>query len=296
MARWYAHYQNTTDSNLELITSSNCYQRNGMNATNAGTARTSMINTRATLSASFYGSINVGNRNGETGIVVPSDGYTNNGTTFSGTNLYTNTAAVWPSDPRVRPTSQIVIANSNAVSPADNFSAPTSEYNAARTAVQDYFAAINTGGSPYDRLGINPWRTLASIWHDHALTYMAWDDFTPGVLQSVSSSKISGTGEPIEIRFAWGSYQYANDKNPDTRLRLELAFTEDGNPSNTYVLDTGYTIVPPLTNLWYDWQPNGTNPITPSGTYIFTCRAWLRDPVITTHTVSTNLHTNSFSV
>jgi hypothetical protein len=286
MARFYAHRNNTTVSGLEVINAANCYERNAVNTTNAGTARTAMINARATLSASFYSSIDVGNRDGTQGIVVPADAYTNNGTTISGTNLYTNTGAIWPSDPRVRPTAQIVIANSNAVSPADNFSAPTSEYDTARQAVQDYFTAI-TGGSPYARLGLNPFRTLASIWHDHNLDYFAWDDFTPGQLQSFDAALISGVAEPENFRFT-GNYQFANDQNPDARI--ELIATLVG--PTTYSLNT--LVIPTSSSFTYDWQPNGVSSVTP-GSYTLNVTARVRDPVITTHFGTQASDTDSFN-
>lgn len=288
MARFYAQYQNSDVTALHAIDVANCYNRVGMNTTNAGTARTSMLNTRATLSSSFYSSINVGNRNGTLGIVVPANAYTNNGTTFSGANLYTNTAAIWPSDPRVRPTAQIVIANSTAGSPTDNFSAPTSEYNAARTAVQDYFAAVTgSPGSPYARIGLDPWRTLASIWHNHDLTYMAWDDFTPGQMQSYTVSLISGVGEPEQLRFS-GTFQYRNDYNPDARVELIASLV---GPS-TYNLNT--LVTPTGSTFQFDWLPNNPNSVTP-GSYTLSSTVRVRDPVITTHFGNVASYPNSYN-
>lgn len=286
MARWYAEYTNTNVTALHTIDAANCYERKAVNTTDAGTARTAMINARATLSASFYAGIDAANRDGSQGIVVPSDGYTNNGTTFSGSNLYTNTAAVWPSDPRTRPTNQILIANSVAVSPTDNFSVPTSEYNTARNAVQDYYTAI-TGGSPYARLGLNPWRTLASIWHDHALTYMAWDDFTPGQLQSFTTTLISGVGEPEELRFS-GTFQYRNDYNPNARVELIASLV---GPS-TYNLNT--LVTPTGASFSYDWLPNGVSSVT-AGSYTLSVTARVRDPVITTHFGTVASDTDSYN-
>jgi hypothetical protein len=285
VARFYAHNANTTVSALEVIDASNCYERRTMDA-NGPTRRTAIINARATLSASFYSSIDVGNRNGTLGIVVPADAYTNNGTNVSGANLYTNTAAQWPSDPRVRPTAQIVISNSTAVSPTDNFTAPTSEYNAARVAFGDYMAAI-TNGSPYARLGLNVWRTLASIWHDHDVQYFAWDDFTPGQLQSFASAVNSGVGEPEELRFT-GNYQFANDRNPDARIELIATLT---GPS-TYSLNT--LVTPSGSSFVYDWQPNSGSSVTP-GSYSLSVTARVRDPVITTHFGTTASAPNSFN-
>lgn len=274
MARFYAHYQNTTVSGLETIDASNCYERKTMNTTLAATARTSMINTRSTLSASFYAGIDAANRNGTTGIVVPADAYTNNGTTFSGSNLYTNSAAIWPTDPRVRPTADILISNSAAVSPTDTFSVPTSEYDAARQAVQDYYSAM-TGGSPYSRLGRTPWRTLASVWHDHDLTYFAWDDFTPGRVSNLAVQVWSGVGDPEELRFT-GNYDYLNDENPDGRVEFIATLT---GPS-TYSINT--LLTPSAGSFLYDWKPNGNASVT-AGNYTLSCTVRLRDAVIITN-------------
>ncbi len=190
MARFYAHYLNTTQSALEAADSSNAYTKRTVSLTPAGTARSALISARSTLSASFYPDIAVGYRDGSLGIVIPQDGYTNNGTTVSGSNIYTDTTpspgAVWQSNPRIRPTSLIYVANTESTI-ADNWSVPTSQYNSCTSAFQDYMDAVYTSpalttlGSPYQRLGIDPTRTLISVWHDHDLTYFAWDDFTPGV-------------------------------------------------------------------------------------------------------------------
>lgn len=222
MARFYAHYLNTTQSALEAIDSSNAYTKRTVSLTPAGTARTNLITTRSTLSTSFYADIaDNANKNGSLGIVVPADGYSNNGTTISGANIYTATtpspAAVWQADPRIRPTGPIYIANTQSTI-VDAWDVPTSEYNACRTAFQDYMNAVYTSpalttlGSPYQRLGLDPGRTLASIWHDHELTYFAWDDFTPGAptlnpLQPGSQSRTL----VLDITLNW-SWEYSADR------------------------------------------------------------------------------------
>jgi hypothetical protein len=290
MARFYAHYTNATESGLEVINASNAYQKRTMDTTAAATARTNMLNARAAASSSFYSSIDVANRNGNSGVVVPSDAYTDNGTTISGANLYTNTAsgtsAVWPSDPRVRPTAQITIANSTVISPADNFSVASTDIYDGRQGFTDYMTAV-TGGSPYTRLGLNPWRTLASVWHDHAFTYFAWDDFTPGQLQSFNVTLISGVGEPEELRFT-GNYQYANDENPDARIELIASLV---GPS-TYNLNT--LIAPTSGSFTYDWLPNGVASVT-AGSYTLTVTARVRDPVIITHFGTQASDTDSYN-
>lgn len=217
MARFYAHYTNATVSALEATSGNNYYQRRAMNTTNAATARTAMINARATLSTAFYADIaSASNRNGNLGIVVPADGYTNNGTTVSGANIYTETTpapgAVWQSDPRIRPTSQILVAGTESTI-VDAWDVATTDYNACLTARGDYMTAI-TGGSPYTRLGNNPWRTLASIWHDHNMDYFAWDDYTPGqpssIAVNVSTSLVIITG--------LNNYEFTADRLADIEV------------------------------------------------------------------------------
>jgi len=290
MARYYAHYLNSTVSGLEVGDVPNCYERKAVDTGTAGTARTKMLADRITLSSSFYGSIDAANRNGSLGIVVPADAYTDNGTTFSGANLYTNTSAgtsaVWPSDPRVRPTTQITISNSAGVSPTDNFSVASADVSTARQGFQDYVTAISSGG-PYSRGSLNPWRTLASVWHDHDLTYFAWDDFTPGQLQSFNVTLISGVAEPEEFRFT-GNYQFLNDANPDARIELIVSLV---GPS-TYNLNT--LIVPPSGSFTYDWQPNGVSSVT-AGSYTLNVTARVRDAVIITHFGTQASDTDSYN-
>lgn len=62
---------------------------------------------------------------------------------------------------------------------------------------------------PYGRLGLNQWRTLASLWHDGDLTYFAWDDFTPGEPQNITnpSNVVTGTATggngQVVMTFEW---------------------------------------------------------------------------------------------
>lgn len=226
MARFYAHYQNTTVSGLEASSGTNYYDRRAVNTTNAATARTSMLAARDILSAQFYADIaSATNRNGNLGIVVPTDAMTNNGTTVSGANIYTDTtpapAAVWQSDPRTRPTAQLLIAGTESTI-VDAWDVTTLAYNDCLTARGDYMTAI-TGGSPYTRLGTNQWRTLASMWHDHDMTYFAWDDYTPGQPQTVT---INGVSTAVVQVFGLASYQYRADALAD--IDVAVTGTVDG--------------------------------------------------------------------
>lgn len=201
MARFYASFDNSQQTALE----SNKFERKDF--TNGSTLKAALISARSALSAGFYGAIESVNENGTLGITVPQGTFTNDGTNISFTNLYTNSGAVWPSDPSVRPTAPITAGNSTPVSPTDGGSFTASLYTDATTALGNALAGID-GGGPNGRIGLNAWRTLASLWHDHDLTYFAWDDFTPGTPQTVQniSNVVTGTsGTPAQVvmTFAW---------------------------------------------------------------------------------------------
>jgi hypothetical protein len=187
MARFYSSFNNATVPEVEAWSAGRLTM--GGSPT---TLRNTLISTRLALSDAFKAQINPVNDDGTLGTVVPRDGFTRAGGVVSSSNLYRNNLALWQSDPRVRPSSltapnptPITVGNSTAVSPADAWSISETLYTDASTAVMNTLTSIanigsGTGGGPYSRLGADPYRTLASIYHDHALTYFAWDDFTPG--------------------------------------------------------------------------------------------------------------------
>jgi hypothetical protein len=80
-----------------------------------------------------------------------------------------------------------------------------------------------TGGSPYTRLGTNPWRTLASMWHDHDMTYFAWDDYTPGRPTSIS---INGVSTAVVQIFGLNNYEFKADALAD--IEVNVTGTIDG--------------------------------------------------------------------
>lgn len=187
MARFYSSFTNTIVPAVEALSASRLTMGGS-----PSTLQANLISTRAALSAAFKAQINPANDSGNLGTVVPQDGFTRGGGVISSSNLYTNTLAVWQSNPAVRPSSTtapnptpITVANSTVISPADAWSVSETLYTDASTAVMNTLTSIanigtGTGGGPYSRLGVDPYRTLASVYHDHDLTYFAWDDFTPG--------------------------------------------------------------------------------------------------------------------
>lgn len=303
MARFYAHYQNTTQSGLEAASGDNYYTKRFVNTTNAATAISNIASARSALSSSFYASISATNQNGNSGVVVPADGYTNNGTNVSGSNLYTNSAAIWPADPRVRPTSQILIAGSTAVSPADDFTTTTALYDSARSAVNTYLTGIYTSvalttlGGPYNRTSLSEWRMLASIWHDHNLTYFAWDDFTPGTptLNPVQPGSQSASLQ-LDVTLNW-SWEYTNDRRGDIRMNECYLIKTGGGFADYDLKDTsGVTIFNTLrsssTGTLVARIPGGT---LPAGTYQLVWYAQFRDAGITTNFGTEAQYTSSTS-
>jgi hypothetical protein len=175
MARFYA-----TFDNLDVTALGDAYyQRKAF--TNGTTLRNALISARSALSSAVYGKLDAVNRNGAAGVYWPVGSFSIGGGNLSWTTISKTSGAEWPSDPSVRPTAPLT----GGTTVSDGGSVESSLYTDCTTALGNAFAGIADGG-PYARLGVNAWRTLASIWHDHALTYFAWDDFTPGQPGSVA--------------------------------------------------------------------------------------------------------------
>lgn len=279
MARWYSSFSNTTITSLV----NKSHQRLTMNG-NTTTLKNALISTRAALSAAFTAQINVANNNGTLGTVVPRDGFTRGGGTVSSSNLYTNTNAVWQSDPSIRPSSTttpnptpITVANSNVISPADAWSISETVYTDASTAVMDVLTNIanigaGTGGGPYSRLGLDSYRTLASLYHDHELTFFAWDDFTPGKVSNVNAVILGGAGN-YDITITWDK-QFDNDLNGTIQINAQLERRGAGTARTLNVRPNAG----PLTQ--YTWSITG---LTTPGTYDLSVQLVQYDPVITTN-------------
>lgn len=290
MARWYATFDNSTVSALEAASSGNRRQRLAM--TNGAALKTALLNARSALSAAMQAQMDVANRSGAAGVVVPVDGYTRAGGVLSWSNLYTNAAAVWPSDPKTRPTSQILVAGSSAVSPTDGGSISDTLYTTAQTAVQNVLAAIanvggGSGGGPYSRLGTNPWRTLASLHHDHNMTYFTWDDFTPGQPGTITPTRpaTQAAASALSITLPY-SFQFPADTEGSVIISATL--TRSGGGGAT-------TLGPNLAVSYgagsYTWTiPGGT---LPAGTYALDYSVRFRDPNITAHTGASSSFTDA---
>jgi hypothetical protein len=142
------------------------------------------------------------------------------------------------------------------------------------TALGNALAGI-TGGGPNGRPGLNAWRTLASLWHDHALTYFAWDDFTPGTPQNFTNGPNvvtgnSGTPASVAMDFGWQP-EYQNDLNGTIVLSGTISNGSLTLPfSKTVNVSTGGTTVT-VTN------------ITSGGNYTIAGTAQFFDGTINTH-------------
>jgi hypothetical protein len=269
MARFYATFDGSTISSLEDAVANGCYERKAF--TGDGPAlKTALVGARAALSTAAYNTtsaISAVNQNGTLGIVVPVNGMTNDGTNVSFTNLYTNAGAIWTATPRVRPTAQITTGNSTPVSPTDGGSVSATLYGNALTALGNVLNGIS-GSGPYGRLGINPWLTLASIYHDHEMTYFAWDDFTPGQVQTLDAVA-SGSASAVTVTVSWASYEFVNDSNPNAQV-LVLATLADGG--NNYSFNSGKIAAPGSKEV--QWNVGAVVP----GTYELTATVYCYDP------------------
>jgi hypothetical protein len=287
MARWYASFDNEEVEGREAAASDGYYERVAIST--GSTLKAALISTRAALSSAAYGVINTGNQDGSLGIVVPPDVVTRGGGDYSWSNLYTNTGAVWPSDPRTRPTAQILSSNSTPVSPTDAGTISDTLYTDAVTALENCFTAM-TGGGPRARIGFNPYRTLASIFHDHALTYLAWDDFTPGTVQSFTVTGLGSTTDFVAA-LTWASWQFPNDANVGNTVEIAVTLTRtDGGGSETYTENRTLTAGTYPTSL----AVNVAFPTVVAGTYQLNALLTIADAVINTHvgTAATAVETN----
>ena len=290
MARFYATFDNSTNASIEALSGNNYYQR--LAITNGTTLRSALVAARDALSAAMYGQLNAANENGSLGVTVPTNdngtSYIISGGTLSGSNVYTNAQAIWQSDPRAVKTSvstvtNITVANSSGVSPVNPYSISSTLYTDATTAVQNVLNAITapsgfTGNGPYARLGQYPWRTLASIWTDFPLTFIAWDDYSPGAASSYTPTQPASQSRtlPLTITLPW-NWQFTADRAGNAIVYARLDKTDGG--SNFYVLANNVTTA--ASTGYYDVTlPANSLPV---GTYQLNYRLKFQDPYITTH-------------
>ena len=326
MARFYARFDHGVESGLEALTTGNYYQRKVITSATASSLgfadlQTGLITSRSALSNAMYAQIDVGNRDGNQGPIIPPSNTAGNvlnivrsGGNLSWNNIYKTTTipgVPHPADPRVRPTASIYTDDGNltAVSPTDGGTINDNLYQSASNAVSSVVSSIKdtfgsppytTDGSPYARLGVNPSRTLHSIWHDYSLNYFAWDDFTPGTPQTLTGN-VDRLGN-----WSTGSTNYTNaillessDELPITaswtgEYRADLAGTssltaslwrQSGNIEAFNVI-TGSTATPTVTGT-YKWDGiAGLGGNVGGYSYKLTATMSFADAIIPTHTSS----------
>jgi len=288
MARFYVTFDNSSNATLDGTSTTYSFDRLAYpSSPNPGPGlKTALINARAALSTQFYGQIADANKDGTLGITVPTDGYTVSSGNLSGTNLYTNTEAVYNSDLRDRPQPPITVSNSTAVSPADAWTIAESYYTDCNTAFQNAMSAVlglqsQPAGGIYGRLNsttspvADKDRTLRALWHDQGMTYFAWDDYTPGrptsIAVNVSTTNVIVTGI--------NNYEFSMDRHASIYVSYAGRIIKGGTPysvsGNTTVsaggtqaaMAHGITGLTPTTDTWDQMDIIAYYTLTNQGVY-----------------------------
>lgn len=224
MARFFARFDHDDDATLESETGNNFFNRRVIGSDTSSNAF--LIAKREALSNAMYAQLNAGSRDPDVGPIIPQSNtagdqqnITRTGGDLSWNKVYRTTAipgVVPPADFRTRPTSSIYTDDGNLteITPSDPGTISDTLYTDATDALANVLSSIKkiegapphtTNGSPYTRLGTNPGRTLHSIWHDRDLNYFAWDDFTPGQVQSFTAAPRANSAGVFTIDFNAGS-------------------------------------------------------------------------------------------
>lgn len=270
MARWYSTFDNSVVAALE----GPGQRRQRRTMTNGPALRTALIDARDALSVGALATIDPVNQDGSLGIVVPADILSVGGGNVSWANLYTNTGAIWTANPETRPLAQILAAASVAVTPTDAGSVSESLYNTARTAVEDVLSAMTPLG-PRGRLGLDRYKTLASLHHDHALTYFAWDDFTPGqpTFLSFNEPTSQPASDSLIVSLTWAQ-EFPSDSLGETAVAITLTQTNGAN--STF---QGADVAAGLFTRTFTVAAN----TLPPGLYRLDASAFYRDNTVTAH-------------
>jgi len=253
MARFYSTFSGSSlaGAGISADTSGNRYDYSAM--TGGTTLKTNLLNARTALSAQMYADLDNQYENGNDKWVIPSNGFTRAAGNFAASNIYKNDFAQWQSDPKTRsfattePVGTITIANSNTQT-AQSISFAESYYTDATAALDAALVAIANGG-PSGRLSNKPLQTLASLFHDHDMTYLAWNDFTPGTPQSltlgtVTSDATGGSFDlalyptlSVSIPMSW-AHQYLADKDGSALITATVTNNSNGSETTT-ITDVG---------------------------------------------------------
>ena len=280
MARYYARFDHgylTASGQLGTTSSGNYFERRVIGSATSSNAVLKAA--RLALSDAMYAQLDGANEDPTQGPIIPPsntartvNNITRSGGNLSWTNVYKTTTipgVAYPADFRTRPTSSIFTDDGNvtAASPVDGGTISDTLYTDAGTALTNVIASIKKtksgltpiappyteDGSPSTRLGTNPSRTLHSLWHDQALDYFAWDDFTPGQPQALYTKFPAAnglnevfleTGDPLELTLEWVT-EFLSDRAGD----VDISFQTIRNDNQVQIDSASVTIT--NGNLYY---------------------------------------------
>jgi hypothetical protein len=301
MARFYARFNHGFEATLGGTSGTeNFFERRVIGSTTSSNAV--LAAAREALSNAMQAQLDGVNKDPTQGPIIPQsntagnvNNITRSGGNLSWTNVYKTTAipgVAYPADFRTRPTSSIFTDDGNltAASPADGGTISDTLYTDAGDALNTVLNSIKKtksgltpiappyteDGSPFTRLGTNPGRTLHGLWHDVDLNYFAWDDFTPGQVQSFTAApRANGAGvftldfnagsvtdglmvesgvDSVFVRFDWTN-EYLSDLAGDSILNATA--TPAGGSTRTL---TNYN--PGQGVLQYDWDLGNTSDLS----------------------------------
>ncbi len=252
MARFYTEFTNADVPALDADTVGNRFQR--LAITGGAGLKATLVAARAVLSTAVYAQLDEASKNGTLGRCIVQDGYSRGGGALTWTDIYTNTAALWNSDPKVRPTAAIVIANSTHFA-ADGGSVNESGYTDAQSALEAILSAVSMRTH---RTPSNLWLMLASLFYDQGLNYIGWDDYTPGQPQTCSidaNPPIAYPGTSATVTCRWNR-QYPSDDDYSAMVRLQLTQTVAGIGGGATSYDSGEVAVDADDDV-YAFNPSG---------------------------------------
>jgi hypothetical protein len=223
-----------------------------------GTAlRAGLIASRSALSADIYAELFPENQSGGKGVFFPADLISTTAVAGQITgSAYTSSreGIVTPANYSTRPTASVLSTTSQVVptNPLNRASASLATYESASVAVSTVLNGIQDGG-PYGRIGLNPSRTLHTVYHDPDTRFFAWDDFTPGtpasldanvtapplrtdnVTTSASVIFLENGVDNLSVSVSWLGQYLADTIGPTT---ASIAI-RNGTSLNTYSTNTG---------------------------------------------------------
>lgn len=281
MARFYGTFDNSTNSALEADTIGNRFQRVSMGGSGA-TLKSTLEAARIALSAAVYAQLDADSKNGNNGRCFTQDSFARGGGNLTWSDMYYNLEATYNADPRVRPTGAITIANSTDIND-DAGSITESLYTDAVNALEAILSQLGVR----TRTVYSDFLRLLNVFNDDPLTYIGWDDLTPGQPQSHSLNAVSNPVGPasqtVSLTQNWDR-QYPSDDDYIARVRCVVNQVVAGTGGGATSWDSGeitagaatldqYTFVTPAlqgegaeydVEVWVHFR--NTTPVTINGT------------------------------